>query len=333
MMSQQIFTREIMLLVDDYIRDNDWVTQWGKVGGVFHEEKSWKNKEIMSSFIQAAYKLYRSSPVSAFGFILLGGTAIRTDPNYIKSFGVTAANGIQDEAAQKIVDEELAKRVIFRTKVWDTKQKTDPFAKVKDFERLTKLEAGAILSEKNWTPILNDSLIIGGVTHHREFILALTPGEQAAWGRENYKHAKSPAEAKSQWLAFMQKEVGSNTTEGMFIGPWGPRVLARELLGLKFFGYYPVFDTNQLSFFRVSAGSIPPGNAPTFSAYLRGLREVEFQVPNNLKILRALGEFLFQDVNVLTPQFIHQQSVDAMHAQARAYAFQPFAAITRGFRN
>jgi len=74
--------------------------------------------------------------------------------------------------------------------------------------------------------------------------------------------------------------------------------------------------------------------APTFSAYLRGLREVEFQVPNNLKILRALGEFLFQDVNVLTPQFIHQQqSVDAMHAQARAYAFQPFAAITRGFRN
>lgn len=308
MMSKEIFIREIMVLVDDYVKDNDWVTQWAKdrATGVFDEAKSWKNPAVMSGFVQAAYNLYKTSPVSAFGFILLGGTAIRTDPMYIRNFGLTAANGIQDEAAKVIVKEEMARRVIFRTKVLDSKQKTDLFAKVKDFEKLTPVETGVILSEQNWTPILNDSLIIGGITNRREFALALTPEEQISWGRKIYKISGKPTAAsefaaKQQWLAFVQSEVGSKAKEGMFIGPWGPRVLAREILGLKFFGYYPVFNTNQLSFYPgSSSGSIPPGNAPTFSAYLSGLREVEFQVPNNLKILQALGQFLFQDSNALT---------------------------------
>lgn len=71
-------------------------------------------------------------------------------------------------------------------------------------------------------------------------------------------------------------------------------MFVRELLGLKRFGYKPVFFFDQVSFFYGGGGK-----KPTFQNYLTGLREAGFNRRDRISIMHSLSEFLFQDVNAL----------------------------------
>jgi hypothetical protein len=69
-----------------------------------------------------------------------------------------------------------------------------------------------------------------------------------------------------------------------------PRVLARELIGLKTFGYRPQFSPQQLSF-----GCADPGRAlsASFVSYLDAVRTAHFHSGSARSVFNAISEFLF----------------------------------------
>ncbi len=273
----QIFTPEVQ---NWYRRDNDWLMRW---------DEKWSDEVVMTRFCNAAYNLYKATATSALNLTLLGGTEIRLDQDYVRSFGVTAANGIQDKITEDIVKKEILERHL-------RARHPSPHAR-SHVAVATSVTGGAILSEKDWTPILNDALILGAITAGQEFHLALTPGEQADWNAMNGAKVNKTAVLASRfgettslvnaWKAFL------NSQKRMFFFPWGgPRVFTREILGLSFFGYKPQFTWHQLSF----APGSGPGEIADFRNYLRKLNEVHFQAPTDqAKVMEAISKYLFND--------------------------------------
>lgn len=284
MLNAQQYTTQLFDLRNEYRQDNAWVGNW---------DESWNNEDVMAKFITFAYRLYAATATNALNLTVLGGTEIRLDDAYIRNFGVTAANGIQDRETERWVRREHMRRV-FRAAM------PNPRARHRD-TRITPVTGGAILSEKGWTPILNDSLILGAITGGQDFALALTPAEQADWNLMNGARVTRTAVLASRfgttpammaaWRAFF------NSQKRMFFFPWGgPRVFTRELLGLCFFGYVPDFTWHQLGF-RPGTGK---RSAPDFKTYLRKLREVGFQAPaDQAKIMATISTYLFGDAGAL----------------------------------
>ena len=156
--------------------------------------------------------------------------------------------------------------------------------------------SGSILSEKRWTPILNDALILGAITAGQTFVLAFTPQEQHDWQAMNAakvnktqvlaaRFGETPA-LLNAWKAFL------NDHSRMFFDDFGPRVFTRELLGLKWFGYKPEFSWHQLGF---SPGS-GRRQMPSFRAYVDNLRAVHFEKPcDRVRVTEEISTFLFND--------------------------------------
>lgn len=238
-------------------------------------------------FIEAAYKLYYATSTNALRLTLLGGTEIRLDRPMVKNFGVTAANGIQDPQTQLWVEHAIYSR-----------KRIARGAAVGLKTPAPVMGSGSILSEKMWTPILNDSLILGAITAGQDFVLAFTPEEQRDWERVNGgKVTKTQVLAsrfgetlplKNAWKAFL------NAHKRMFFDAWGPRVFAREILGLKWFGYKPEFSWHQLGFFPTQR------QMPSFKTYLANLRGLHFQNPcDQVAVAKEISTFLFGDDRAL----------------------------------
>ena len=66
-----------------------------------------------------------------------------------------------------------------------------------------------------------------------------------------------------------------------------PRILARELIGLKTFGYRPQFFLQQLSF------SASQSDGATFKTYLDALVAAGITSRNRTVVLETLSQFLF----------------------------------------
>ena len=280
MLSKQQYVAQLFEMRNEYRQDNAWVGQW---------DESWNDDAVMTKFIGMGYNLYAATARNALKLTVLGGTEIRLDDAYIRNFGVTAANGIQDLETQKWVDFEMKRRAD-RARL--------PHAKaLKPSRTVTPvMGVGSILSEKGWTPILNDSLILGAITAGQQFALGLTPAEQVDWNAMNGAKANKTAVLAARfgdtvtltnaWKSFF------NSQRRMFFFPWGgPRVFTREILGLYFFGYKPEFSWQQLGFYPGSGRRDPAD----FGNYLRKLRGVGFQNKDQVNIMRTILSFLFND--------------------------------------
>lgn len=284
MLTRQQFIAEVDAVRDEYRNDNAWVGRW---------TESWNDVDVMTRFMTAAYNLYAATATNALQLTLLGGTEIRLDRTYIRNFGVTAANGIQDQQTKFYVEEALRGRTSRATRA----RAAGPTANAPhpDVTVTPVIGSGSILSEQCWTPILNDALILGAITGGQQFALAFTPDEQAAWQRLNGAKVTrvqvlaaqfDPQQMLAAWKGFF------NTQKRMFFDNFGPRVFSRELLGLKMFGYVPEFSWHQLGF-RPPARTI---RAASFRYYLRELRRLHFHAPTDVPAIRAeLSQFLFGD--------------------------------------
>jgi hypothetical protein len=168
---------------------------------------------------------------------------------------------------------------------------------------------GSILSTRMWSPILNDALIIAGAHCRQDFLFALNEDERRDWGlhigaaefdrrravfgeavqRPVVRPASPPAPGaapRDRWAAFFRRNPR------IFWDRGNPRVFVRELLGLKLFGYSPVFSGEQLGFACTNPGA---ANAAGFRAYLQGLRAARFHARDRVALMRAVSEFLFGD--------------------------------------
>lgn len=277
MLSKQQYITQIFDLKEQYRQDNKWVGNW---------TESWNDEDVMTKFIGFAWNLYAGTATNALKLTVLGGTEIRLDDQYIRNFGVTAANGIQDTDTERYVAAEIARRT-------NHPLNSNPNKPALTHSPVTGV--GSILSEKGWTPILNDSLILGAISGGQDFALGLTPAEQVDWNAmHGGKVTKTAVLAATYdqgnllkaWKSFL------NSQKRMFFFPWGgPRVFTREILGLYFFGYQPVFSWHQLGFRPGPGGR---GNAD-FKTYLAKLREQGFHTGDQAKIMATISRFLFND--------------------------------------
>lgn len=289
------------LVRTQYRLDNAWVARFIRDLG------NWDEEGPMNRYIKYAYNLYESTAKNRLKLTILGGTDLRTDPELIRNFGVTGANGIQDGktmlAIMHMNDDYYE---------WRAKDQFRAGGDGLDMAELRKkgrqrakyfspIAAGSILSEKGWTPMLNDALIIGAITSGQTFQLGMTREERTDWDEVVRKkmnkvevgvlnrHGRSVT-LTQEWKSFF------NRHKEMFFDKNGiPRVFTRELLGLSIFGYTPNFHWHALSF---TVGG--RRTDPDFRTYLDGLRKVHFQAPTDqTKVMRAISEFLFDDRNAI----------------------------------
>jgi hypothetical protein len=150
------------------------------------------------------------------------------------------------------------------------------------------VDAGSILSTKLWSPMLNDAFIMSGVHRGYDFYLALS-GQDAT----DFDDTAAPTgDAKALWLKYFQKYPG-----GIWASTGNPRVLMRELLGLKMFGYKPQFDKRQLLFKLTNRAT---ADGASLEKYIGKLNALGFHEAGKKQSLFAeIAEFLFDDLKAL----------------------------------
>jgi hypothetical protein len=287
------------LVRTQYRLDNQWVARFIRDLG------NWNEAEPMDRYIRYAYNLYECTAKNRLKLTILGGSDLRTNPELIRDFGVTGANGIQDGKTLLAIMHMNDDYYAWRAKDEfprggggvDLVELRRQRRQGKPHKYFSPIAAGGILSEKGWTPMLNDALIIGAITAGQTFHLGMTKEEGEDWSEVVSKkmnkvevgvlnrHGRSVT-LTQEWKTFF------NRHREMFFDKNGiPRVFTRELLGLSIFGYTPNFHWHDLSF-TVSGRRADPD----FRTYLDGLRKVHFQAPTDeTKVMRAVSEFLFHD--------------------------------------
>jgi hypothetical protein len=251
-----------------YKEDNAWFKWWPK-----HDTVS----------VWYGWQMYKTSSTNALGFLLLGDTAIRTNKALLLNFGLTSAHGVQEKKDKEMIDQLMKQRQGFARPGMAATHLLGP---------------GSILSDKDWSPLLNDSFILGGIIGCQDFHLAdegfdgftapvMAPQPMVA------QRAAFRADAKEKWKAYFQAnpKVFWDSTNNV------PRVFCRETIGLMTFGYQPVFTSQELGFECADQGK---ARHATFTAYLSALRAVSFQNSDRRTIMGAISIYLFGAAGILT---------------------------------
>ena len=239
--------------------------------------------------IRNAWQLYKCANQNELGFLLLGDAKIRSG-NLLMNFGLASGNGIDDAREIRQIDEVRARR---RGLAPPGHTAVEP------------LGPGSILNDKSWTPLLNDAFILGGVHSRQDF----------HWAEEGFSQHRQTGEqeflqkravfgaAAPQYQAALRRDEAyyKGLLQHYLLGQqnfWSAgvvRIFARELLGLKQFGYSFVITGQALSFAPGGAGTVA-----TFKDYLDGLSGAGYFGGDPGPIKAALSEFLFGDGSALS---------------------------------
>ena len=294
---------------------NDMIARYDEENGWFRllEGGLWEKTWLTGQYISVAYECYKKIPHASAEMLLLGDTKIRKESALVSSFSLMSVIDEKDPDVSRLIAEINQKRQEAPAKA------PPPFDPVKD--RLEKLapgnplpvaDEGSILSTRGWSPILNDSFIMGGAHANMSFFLALNAEEARTWGSMRAMSVRDltaryekmaaggatrnldDAEvAKVTWLRFFRENPHMLWDAHAKI----PRVFMRELIGLANFGYQPRFSANQLGFLCVDEGK---ADGATLAKYLDILRKAKFDKADRPTMLQEVGKFLFQDAESLT---------------------------------
>ena len=236
-----------------------------KCGEQYEADNAWfkKNWGDQRQYALNAWRLYERAMTNALGMLLLGSAKIRMDPDLVSNFGVTSAGGVGDGEESRLVDALEAERA---------DRRTSPGMR----DAPSVLGPGSILNDRNWTPLLNDCYILGGVHGGHEFHFA----EEAA--NAHFESLSGQLNPTEKWQSYFRTHDPFWNVERDV-----PRILARELIGLRTFGYRPHFFNEQLSF---SAGQ---SDNATFRTYLDAIVAAGITGRNRTVVLETLSVFLF----------------------------------------
>ena len=258
----------------------------------YETEHAWFAWGDPSVYVLSAWKMYYRAGHGALGFLLLGDTKIRKDPILVMNFGLASAHGVQEAEELKLIEDVMVRRGALAKKGLAATAVVGP---------------GAILSDQNWTPLLNDSFILGGIHQQWDFHLAEEGfdqfnllGEQeflrrrAAFGPAAPQYAtalaRGPDYYRERWKDYLLKHPDVIWKGAI------PRVFARELIGLKTFGYVPKFTSSELGFHCEDYAAAVKAD---FERYLNALAAVGVLRNDRTRVLSAIGEFLFEDAEAL----------------------------------
>jgi hypothetical protein len=275
MYTKVTYVEAVQRLIPRYKRENMWFARW------------WPKDD--EDTLYNGWRMYEKASQNGLGFLLLGDTAIRTNKALLLNFGLTSAHGVQEEKDRAMIKQLMNQRRAIATP-------SMPAVKLKG--------PGSILSDKEWSPLLNDSFILGGIKSCQEFHLAddafhafnpvkpiaapsLVAQRREMFGQAAKGYAPNPSDlAKDKWKAYFQ------ATPTVF---WNldynvPRVFAREVIGLKTFGYKPVWSLHELGFVCAEPNR---ATSADFLWYLNALSDVNFGDADRARIMAVISEYLF----------------------------------------
>lgn len=275
------FTLDTMACSNRYDQHNQWFGF--QTGGPSWSQGTWVD------FIQAAWKLYVNASAIRNRIVVLGDTKIRSDPSLVFNFGLVSNSKTPQEEKDRLLILNLME-----------KRRNNQQGALGGNAPEEIMGKGSILSARRWSPMLNDALMIAGAENNLDFVFALNEDERIPWSkarefdakREKFGAAvrlnKDLTLAQEKWLNFIKKHPRILWENG------NPRVFARELLGLKEFGYVADFNEAQIGF-----KSALNASKPMFQNYLSGLERAQFHMRNRQEILKKISEFLFNDDTLL----------------------------------
>lgn len=262
------------------------------------------------------WNLYVASRDNALQTLLLGEVSMRSKLALVQNFGLTSAYGHEDDEPwlSPWLGTPLKDPIGAQSKLTNIDPATlDP----KKNAHLKNLQgSGSILSDRLWTPLMNDAWVLGGVHTKQNFHLVTeglgeqklvaamdTLKSQEVFERTRAKFgalhtpytAQAPAliqEAWRQWFIDNPR---------CLYEAWGPRVLVRELIGLMTFGYEPAFTRQELAF-QCAAPTL--ANNATVGAYSDALNTLNFHQGADpiakRTVLKALSKWMFGRDDALT---------------------------------
>jgi hypothetical protein len=239
----------------------------------------------------SSWRLYKIARQQRDDFIILGDTKLRKDPKLVAAFGLISARRSQDP-------DEVNMIAALTIQQWWRHVDTP------------NIGTGRILSDQNWSPLLNDSLIIGGAHSRTEFHFtddllqkysfqnlscdvncdSLAKEMKAVVQLYNLADLSDQTWAVQVWRHFIQCNMSVLMDNSKHI----PRVLARELIGLMAFGYEAQPMEQQLSF--APTGNVDSASFKVYHDSLRraGYYDVEFQ-----KMLSTISNYIFKHPEAL----------------------------------
>jgi hypothetical protein len=323
-----------MLCKACYEQDNDWAKQLQ--GGILKFDVA----NVKAAAVAAA-NAYGRIPKDRDATLLLGDTKIRSDAELMLNFGISGtdgdkprpetcaviakAMGIKDPKPNLTVDDLREYRAKINagqganTPGKPNELRGAPLARApfeparmpgEDFSKDVPLFGpGSLLSNPEWTPMLNDAFILGGLHTNLTFVVALNTDEQKAWSEQKASAMQSlikrfgsmtePAKARlarESWANFIRDYQDGHMLWDRKLNI--PRVFLRELLGLRAFGYTAKFSEYQLSFECTDAGKADEAN---FFPYVDMLANIGFKdASKKASILKAISEWLFEDDSALS---------------------------------
>ena len=149
-----------------YIQRHNWFNgaQYGAGNAQAH------NINRFQPYENAAWKVYEHAHNLGLDFILLGDTAIRQEYLNIFNFGIVSSNTQpQDPEFANMVDDTIRERRAIGART--------NYGIYSPRGIVSTTETGSILSTQNWSPILNDCLIIAGVQAGLDFCYTLSEDE------------------------------------------------------------------------------------------------------------------------------------------------------------
>ena len=282
---------------------------------LYKAENSWFHFEIEPTAhgIYSCWTAYQKTDAPSAGVLLLGDTKIRTDNDLVRNFGLSSANGVQEEETRRDMEELQRQRDAIAagaragSSAAAAARSASPSLPAMPMAgsglvggassgttplpaggAISVVGAGSILSTQGWSPMLNDAFVIGGVHAEHEFHLALSSEENSIFEALN-----SAVPPKDLWRDFFRRNPVSfwNTQYGV------PRVFTRELLGLRAFGYKPEFSQHQLGF---RADDKNKSDSASFDKYCEALRNAKMTpMGEKTTVIQHIAEFLFENKNAL----------------------------------
>lgn len=259
---------------------------------------------------QRCWALYTASRDNALGFLLLGEVSMRSKMDLVQNFGLNSAFGHEDD--EPWLGPWLGSAIKDPLEAQPLLSNIDPATlDAGNNAHLTGLQGpGSILSERLWTPLMNDAWLLGGVHKQQSFhlvteglgqeklVAALDALRDPAGPAPDEGHGSNdpslPARVRDVWRQWFVDNPQ------YLYESWGPRVLARELLGLMRFGYQPKFTQQELGF---RCADAQRATDATISAYSEALSELGFHKGNDpaarSAVLQALSVWLFGRDDVL----------------------------------
>lgn len=296
MLSIDQIKRQLMRLRQHYITKDTFVKTSMKI--------DWDLKEVYKECVDLACLLYQSRGRAPIRTTLLGSSALQWDKEYLLNFGFASASPLNKRKS----DDQA--RILELEKVRTEIASGSPH---KSAQAIQMLGSGSILGDPKWTTLFNDAFILGSIDAGHNFALALTQTEQKEWtahvsrlklSKFTNLHVRNIHNDESYWRNVWREFLGKHT-EIIWYGILNsagkqydqPRVLARELLGLSYFGYKPVFTEHEL-FFEKKLHVIP-----SFLKYTQNLTRIGFHgtagINNKRKVLNDVSRFLFGSESAL----------------------------------